>query len=76
MSDRNLSGSDGEGARGGIYANRSFTRSDDGGWELYGEFEAPDAPWKVRGYISISRDEDDPSQTVLLLFAEAETGDR
>lgn len=64
----------GEGARGGIYGGRSLTRSDGGGWELFGAFEAPNTPWKVRGYVTINRDEDDPGLTVLMLFGEVETG--
>jgi hypothetical protein len=62
----------GEGARGGIYGGRSFTPRKEGGWELYGAFEAPGKPWKVQGYIALGPDDDDPGLTVLMLFADVE----
>lgn len=66
----------GEGARGGIYGGRSFQKGKDGNWELGGAWQAPDGALSVKGYIALSRDEDDPGLTVLLLCAEVEAKTR
>lgn len=64
----------GEGSRGGVYADRTLVRGDDGAWVLHGEFVSEEAAFSVKAFGSIAPDDDDPSLLVLALFSEVRSG--
>jgi hypothetical protein len=64
----------GEGARGGIYGGRHFTRGDDGNWVIYGNFDEPGQDFKVKAVTIMGPDDDDARILVITMFAEVDTG--